>query len=71
MARRKRKAEVLDLKAQLGDQEDFLRPLVQEIVQSVLEEGMAECLQAAKSERTASRLMEMRSKDYLALAHLG
>lgn len=56
MARKKRKADVLDLKALVGDQEEFLRALVQETVQAVLEAEIEECLQAAKSERTASRL---------------
>lgn len=56
MAQKKRKSEVLDLKALMGEQEDFLRALVQETVQAVLEAEMSECLQAAKSERTASRL---------------
>lgn len=56
MAREKRKAAVLDFKALLGEQEDFLRALVQEVVQSVLDAEMTECLQAGKGERTASRL---------------
>lgn len=56
MTRRKRKSDVGDLKAVLGEQEDLLRSVVQEVVQSVLEAEMSECLQAAKSERTAGRL---------------
>ncbi len=56
MARRKRKTDGVDLKALVVEEEDFLRKLVQETVQSVLEAEMSECLQAAKSERTASRL---------------
>ena len=54
MARKKRTSKVLDWKAVLGEQEDFLRPLIQEVVQEVLEGEMTEALQAAKSERTTA-----------------
>lgn len=55
MARGKGKAEPLDLKEVLGQQQDFLRALVQETVQLVLEAEMDEALQAGKGERTESR----------------
>ena len=38
--------------ALLAEQQDFLRPLVQEIVQPVMEAEMNEALGAGKSERT-------------------
>ena len=56
MARRKRRAGSLDWEGVLGEQADFLRPLVQEVVQEVLEGEMTECLQAGKGERTEGRL---------------
>jgi transposase-like protein len=40
----------------MAGQEDFLRPLVQEVIQQVLEAEMDEALGAGKSERTAGRL---------------
>jgi putative transposase len=39
-----------------GEGEDFLRPLVQEVVQQVLEAEMEEALSAGKGERTPNRL---------------
>lgn len=48
MARGKIKAESLDLKGVLGQQEDFMRALVQETVQLVLDGEMDEALQAGK-----------------------
>lgn len=44
MARKKDSAKKLDWEAVMGDQEDFLRPLVEEIVQQVLEAEMDEAL---------------------------
>lgn len=55
MARSKSIAKELDLKEVLAGQEDFLRALVQEVVQQVLEGEMEEALGAGKSERTAGR----------------
>ena len=46
-------AEVV--KGLLAEQEDFLRPLVQAVVQEVLEAEMTEALGAGKSERTGER----------------
>lgn len=56
MARQKSTAEGLDFKALVVEQQDFLRVLVQEVVQQVLESEMDEALQASKGERTESRL---------------
>ena len=46
---------VPEVKAVLSEQEDFLRPVVQEAVQAILELEMEECLQAGKHERTDPR----------------
>ncbi len=55
MTRRKGSAKGFDLKEVLSGQEDFLRTLVQEVVQQVLEAEMEEALGAGKSERTPGR----------------
>jgi len=52
-----------ELKKALGEQEDFLKPLVQKVVQEVLEAEMEEALGAGKSHRTPARL-EYRSGYY-------
>lgn len=44
------------IKSVLAEQPDFLLPVVQEAVQSILEVEMNECLQAAKHERSQERL---------------
>jgi putative transposase len=56
MTRKKDSANKLDWKALMAGQEDFLRPLIQEVVEQVLEAEMDEALGAGKGERTASRL---------------
>ena len=56
MARRKGTSEKVELVGELVEQEDFLRPLVKELIQEVLEGEMREALQAAKSQRTDTRL---------------
>lgn len=45
-----------EVKAVLSRQEDFLRPVVQQAVQSILEVEMEECLQAGPYERAEGRL---------------
>ena len=45
-----------EVKTVLMAQRDFLQPLVQEVVQAILEVEMAECLQAGKYERNQERL---------------
>jgi putative transposase len=44
------------MKSVLMEQKDFLVPMVQEAVQTILEVEMEECLQAGKHERSESRL---------------
>jgi putative transposase len=56
MTRKKDSAKKLDWKAMMAGQEDFLRPLIQSVVQQVLEGEMDEALGAGKSERTEGRL---------------
>ena len=56
MTRKKDNAGKLNWQELLRSEEDFLRPLLREIVQPVLEAEMEEALQAGKSERSESRL---------------
>lgn len=54
---RKKRTSTTDLeKALLAKDEDFLRPLVQTLVQEALEAEMTKALQAEKGERTSQRL---------------
>jgi putative transposase len=46
----------VEVNSVLAAQPDFLVPLVQEAVQTILEVEMAECLQAGKHERNEARL---------------
>jgi putative transposase len=55
MPRRQNSAKKLEWKELLAGQEDFLRPLIREVVQQVLEAEMDEALGAEKGERTANR----------------
>ena len=48
--------DVAQLKSVLMAQPDFLEPVVQAAVQSILEVEMEECLQAGKHERSDGRL---------------
>jgi transposase-like protein len=48
--------DVSEVKAVLMEQPDFLQPVVQEAVQTMLEVEMEECLQAGKHERSEGRL---------------
>lgn len=48
--------DVGEVKSVLMEQPDFLEPVVQAAVQSILEVEMEECLQAGKHERTGERL---------------
>lgn len=56
MTRKQNSAKKADWKEMLAEQPDFLRPLVQELVQQVLEAEMDETVGAAKGERTATRV---------------
>jgi len=48
--------DAAQMKSVLMEQKDFLVPVVQEAVQTILEVEMEECLQAGKHERSADRL---------------
>jgi putative transposase len=56
MTRRKDKARLEEVKALLAADQDFLRPLVQGVLQELLEAEMSEALGAEKGERTPARL---------------
>jgi putative transposase len=56
MTHTKNNANKLKVKELLANQEDFLRPLIREVVQQVLEADMEEALGAEKSQRTSERL---------------
>jgi putative transposase len=56
MTRGKDRRRLGDVKALVGEAGDFLRPLVQMVVQELLEAEMSEALAAEKGERTAARL---------------
>lgn len=56
MTKREGKTEVIDIKGLLSADADYLRAMVESIVQATLEAEMAEALQAEKGERTAGRL---------------
>jgi transposase-like protein len=55
MTRKQNNAKV-DWKALMSQDEDFMKGLIQEVVQQVLEAEMDETLQAGKSERSGERL---------------
>ena len=55
MPRRQNSAKKINWKEMLAGQEDFLRPLIHEVVQQVLEAEMDEAVGAEKGERTANR----------------
>jgi putative transposase len=55
MARKQDNAGERNWKDVIGENPDFLRPLVQEVIQQVLESDMNEALGAGKSERTEGR----------------
>lgn len=55
MTRKQDSAKMAQWKELLAEQQDFLRPLIQEVVQQVLEAEMEEALGAGKGERTPAR----------------
>lgn len=55
MTRGKANTSVVDWKAVMGRQEDFLKPLIQEVLQQVLEAEMVEAAGAERHERTEGR----------------
>jgi putative transposase len=56
MTKRESKSESIALKALLAENEDYLRAMVETIVQATLEAEMTEALGAEKGERTPARL---------------
>src|SRR5918999_3573107 len=56
MPRSKLRPTLEEVKALLSEDQDFLRPLVQAVLQELLEAEMSEALGAAKGERTEARL---------------
>lgn len=56
MTQKKHSIDVTELKQIAQEQPDLLRPLIQAVLQEVLETEMDEALQAGKHERTADRL---------------
>ncbi|MCC2665670.1 MAG: transposase [Geminicoccaceae bacterium] len=56
MPQGKLRPTLAEVKALLAEDRDFLRPLVQAVLQELLEAEMTEALGAGKGERTASRL---------------
>jgi len=55
MTKKEGKPDLVDVNALLRADEDFLRPLVERVVQAALEAEMTETLGASKGERTGSR----------------
>jgi len=55
MARKQDNAKRTDWKELMAGQEDFLRPLIQEVVRQVLEAEMDEAVGAEKGERNPNR----------------
>jgi transposase-like protein len=55
MPRKQNNANKLDWKEVIGGQEDFLGPLIREVLQQVMEAEMEEVLGAEKAERTSNR----------------
>jgi len=55
MTRKQNSAKIAQWKELLTEQQDFLRPLIQEVVQQGLEAEMEEALGAGKGERTPNR----------------
>jgi putative transposase len=56
MTRKQNSAKQVDWKAMMAEEQDFLRPLIREVLQQVMEGEMDELLGAEKSERTSSRV---------------
>src|SRR6476620_11596581 len=56
MTRKQNSAKQMNWKAMMAEQKDFLRPLIQEVLQQVMEAEMDEALGAEKSQRTPMRV---------------
>ena len=55
MTRKQNIAKAINWKELMAEQEDFLRPLIEQVIQQVLEGEMEEALGAGKGERTPNR----------------
>ena len=55
MTRKQNTGKTINWKELMAEQEDFLRPLIEEVIQQVLEGEMEEALGAGKGERTPNR----------------
>ena len=56
MTRKQNSAKQMDWKAMMAEQQDFLRPLIREVLQQVMEAEMDEALGAKKGERSSNRI---------------
>src|SRR3569832_1982855 len=56
MTRKKDSAKQTNWKELMGEQEDFLRPIIRKVLQEVMEADMDEALGAEKGERTTDRV---------------
>jgi putative transposase len=56
MTKRQHKGQIIDVKALMEEDEDFLRSAIEGVVQAVLEAEMTEAIGAEKGERTQARL---------------
>ena len=56
MTRKQDNAKKVNWKGMMAEQEDFLRPLIREVLQEVMEADMDEAVGAEKGERTESRV---------------
>ena len=56
MTRRQNSAKRVDWKAMMAEEQDFLRPLIREVLQQIMEAEMDETRGAEKSERTLNRV---------------
>jgi len=59
MTQRKDKADGVKWKELIGDQQDFLRPLVGEVIQQVLEAEIQEAVGAGKGDRNGKVVWEV------------
>jgi putative transposase len=61
MTKGQNRAEIIDVKALLERDEDFLRSAVEVLVQAVLEAEMSQAIGAEKGERSPARLATARA----------
>ena len=56
MTLKKAKRSLQEIKELIGEEEDFLRPLINAVLQEILEAEMSQALGAEKGERVENRL---------------